>query len=590
MIKAIVDSKDNNKYINNLLLMLRDEEGYAMISDYFGKQLCDPNVDLKVDTLEGLFKYREIREEVLQRYMDQFVNHPSAVYLVSRIIMFKHFGIIKDSPGEYNGYDHKKFLQDYLFFYKNQLSEDEVDLIELYAILEDVKSLKLLMQIDRELSRRDDVVNPLRMKTIDAKVIENYKSEYMDSLITLEQARKMVEDPENKSYRYICKKNGDICYPSHMFCSSDGSSRYQNYIIQEDGTRIIQYQGPNGEVITKKEYKEYNEDLIEIYELKNYALFPKNGGEPYYRDIQITMKNGELYEYFWPFFEGNGKYGLRKQKFYEEERDESGKLEKDWHYAYRVTNTHSVNDGNYWEYKIPSNDLRWEYIVYNSGKQVNKGRLKAASKEHGKIRRENCDYIEQIEECLKNVVQYLELDKNRDNPYYNLVPQYDPNEVEFEEGDVEGFVLYGVNSNQLCISMQRGGVTSEKLAANKLFDGKLNRNMDFTGDVQAKIYIEKYLEGGLSSRSFYYNCTNSNNPNYGIGLGISDIDPNAIIGFANYDAGTSHAIKRLRVSMDKHNRISDILSEQSEASIHAELATLRYEYDITKIRQRNCWR
>ena len=30
--------------------MLRDEEGYSMISDYYGMQPFDPNVDLKVDS------------------------------------------------------------------------------------------------------------------------------------------------------------------------------------------------------------------------------------------------------------------------------------------------------------------------------------------------------------------------------------------------------------------------------------------------------------------------------------------------------------------------------------------------------------
>lgn len=111
--------------------------------------------------------------------------------------------------------------------------------------------------------------------------------------------------------------------------------------------------------------------------------------------------------------------------------------------------------------------------------------------------------------------------------------------------------------------------------------------MDFTGDVQAKIYIEKYLEGGISSKSCYYNCTNSNNPHFKIGLGISEINPDSIIGFELGDAGTSHAIKRLKVSMQRKKEISDILSEQSKRTPHGEVATLRYEYDITKIRERN---
>ena len=366
-----------------------------------------------------------------------------------------------------------------------------------------------------------------------------------------------------------------------MECSSDNSVRYKDYMVQKDGVCLTQYQGANAEEITKKKTKGYGNDIIESYEIKNMLIVPNDGSTPYRRDFQVTLKNGELYEYFWPTHDDNKRYGLRKKVFY----DMKDK------YAYTYTIPATEEDG-YFVHNMTDDNHGWKQNMYNNEQVVSKRRLYYA--EHYD---EDCEFIESVvkwrdsvESYLKDLVQAIDRanDEKQEDSYFKLVPQYDPNEVEFEEGDVEGFVLYGVNSNQLCISMQRGGVTSEKLAANKLFDGKLNRDMDFTGDVKAQIHIEKYLEGGLPSRSFYYNCTNPNNPYWGIGLGISNIDPNAIIGFAHHDAGTSHEIKKLRVKMERNKRISDIITEQSEATIHAELASLRYEYDITKIRQRNC--
>lgn len=227
LVISIVDSGKQSELASNLQLLLRDEEGFS--NEYLPPDL---KTDLRVDTLEQLENYSETRKGVLQKYIDQGYN-------IRNIILFKHFGIIKNSPGQYNKYEHKKLLKDYLQFNKTDLTEDELDLIEIYSILEDpTVDPEILKQIDEFLSSRDDVVTPLRMKSIDAKVVENYKREYMDSLITLEQARQMAEDPENKSYRYIFKKNGDICYPTKKECS-DGSCIYKDHIVTKQRRKII---------------------------------------------------------------------------------------------------------------------------------------------------------------------------------------------------------------------------------------------------------------------------------------------------------------------------------------------------------------
>ena len=62
------------------------------------------------------------------------------------------------------------------------------------------------------------------------------------------------------------------------------------------------------------------------------------------------------------------------------------------------------------------------------------------------------------------------------------------------------------------------------------------------------------------------------------------------IGFDTRDAGVSHAPKLLEPSMTKKD-ISQIIMGIPEIvnSRDGELAILRYEYDIRKIRERNWW-
>lgn len=580
LIKQIIDSGRKEEYVSNLLLFLRDEEGYSMISsiEYYDKNE-QKNLypfeqqlegDFRTETLEQLTAYRKRREDILDHYIDiclEKIKSPQTA--ISRIIMFKHFGILKDSPGEYKGYDHKKFLEDYLTFNKTELTGDEVDLVELYSILEDIDDPEILIQIDRFLSGREDVVTPLKMKTIDDKVTENYKREYVDSLLTIEQAREMAENPENESYRYIYKENGDICYPDHRECS-DGTKKYEDFIEEKNGNRIYQYKGKNGECITVTESK----DGTQRYEIENVEL-NSEGNVKFRGKISIVMRNGQIEEYFFPTHPSleNEEYGLKKNSGQEK-------------YGY--------------EAKVPVKGDSNSHDIYYMGTKNNPQVFirKTINNEDGKIKK--TEWVHQMPEMMQwrgsidlwkdnvevylhNLVQQIELAKNQKDieakSYFEKIPQYTQDEFQLEEGDVEGFVLYGVNKEQLCISMQRGDPTSEQLAENKLLKGKEN-------GLKERIYIEKHLEGGISSRSFYYSCTNPANSNYPIGIGVSKIDPNSIIGFSLFDAMTSHSIKSLRVIM-AHEKNSNILSQQSNSIHQSELATLRYEYDITKIRERN---
>lgn len=102
-----------------------------------------------------------------------------------------------------------------------------------------------------------------------------------------------------------------------------------------------------------------------------------------------------------------------------------------------------------------------------------------------------------------------------------------------------------------------------------------------------RIEVEKTLERGVSTRSLYYHYTSGLGSRADVGLAFTEIDPRAIIGFDIKDAGVDHRPKQLRPEMRKE-RISQIIRGDSEISdkTDGELAILRYEYDINKIRKR----
>lgn len=103
-----------------------------------------------------------------------------------------------------------------------------------------------------------------------------------------------------------------------------------------------------------------------------------------------------------------------------------------------------------------------------------------------------------------------------------------------------------------------------------------------------RIEVERTLEGGVSTRSLYYHYYSGLGCDADVGLAFTEIDPRSIIGFDTRDAGVSHRPKQLKPKMSKQ-KISQIIRGASEVSdsTHGEVAILRYEYDINKIRNRH---
>lgn len=254
----------------NILLMLRDEEFFEHEKEV-GQTITKPK---KLETVEQLSKYKETRNENYNNLIDN-----SKIDNKRKLILAKYFGNISNCAGEYNDYNHEEFLEDYLTFNRSEFSDYELDCIELYSIISKISDEKVLDTLNVYLEK-NQVISPVDMKSIDAKVIESYKKEYLDSILSIEEAERMIQT-DQKSEKYIEK--------------SDGRKVYKNRIIS--GNEIIYNRlSKNGELIqliqtpTSKKYK--CRDLI--YEVR----VGENGEELTEGDnrIQQLYENGQVLE------------------------------------------------------------------------------------------------------------------------------------------------------------------------------------------------------------------------------------------------------------------------------------------------------
>ena len=151
-----------------------------------------------------------------------------------------------------------------------------------------------------------------------------------------------------------------------------------------------------------------------------------------------------------------------------------------------------------------------------------------------------------------------------------IVQQYDP-EKEYKEGkdSYRFYLVKKVNRESLMLTAVR---------ENRHGGADINSGHGHHDRVQT----EKEYEGGLSTRSCYFKL----NPEGGsyVFLGFSTIDPNGIVGFyaggAGGDGGTTHSKKQLHPTMSATTPFSEILDSERGA----EIAIMRYEWDIDKIK------
>lgn len=286
LVRKIVDSKNPEKYIENFLLYLTDKD--------FGG---DNSEDFRTDTLEELDEYREKRETIFNRYIEENKD-------IKKVMSLKYFGNLSEIDFLK---DTEKILEDYLKFNQTDLTDEEMDLFELYYIFSNTFDEDVLNTLNELLAKRKDVITPARMRSIYLKIAETYKSEYVNSLFTLERAEEEVEKDEalikaasnsieayeisqNKSRRYIVKKHDNNIYFVDHKKTNDGKFIYRDCIVTKNDNNTqyrYQYIDKNGVIIIKDIIKE-NKPNGNVY-----SKYIMNG-------MAFMLKNGEPYQYYNP--------------------------------------------------------------------------------------------------------------------------------------------------------------------------------------------------------------------------------------------------------------------------------------------------
>lgn len=530
----------------NFLLRIRDEENPDLtdihISNYKTQHqsLSQFTLDHYYNTpktVEGLRNYKNSRNQLIDKELDGLINNDLAdadSYLdCQNLLKFKYFGNIRHN----DDYNHEYFLKDYLSFYTAEFSDYEISSIYLYSIIEQTDDIDVLKQIDKALSQTDHI-NPLDMKSIDSKVAEIYRQEYLNSTITLDKAKRMAESHENGSYKGLLKSDGTIVCEDHK--------------ILPDGTKQEKVVLPSGGIITKStsdgkssyeittaygntysEYKPYEIDINEDTHIEQSSNSEKQIIYSKFLDKPIVfhLQNSKVISCFL----NNNNENLVDSISNFQETD------------YQKTLNSILTDEKYRE------AIQTETIDIMLGKKT----LSLSS------------YFEKGEP-IKNDITPTE--KN-EQPVYFLNTTEETFFEHNERGFTSEFLMHKIN--------------------NTLGEKYLNETVENGIDrfsAEELVVINTSLEGGLTSISAYYN----NKPNDSIGY-VNKIHPNAIFSRAAQDAGVSHTRKNLNFAGKSTSNLMEFGTSKdrlafrnnqpgSVSHFSAEVAYLRYEWDITQIK------
>lgn len=530
----------------NFLLRIRDEENPDLtdihISNYKTQHqsLSQFTLDHYYNTpktVEGLRNYKNSRNQLIDKELDGLINNDLAdadSYLdCQNLLKFKYFGNIRHN----DDYNHEYFLKDYLSFYTAEFSDYEISSIYLYSIIEQTDDIDVLKQIDKALSQTDHI-NPLDMKSIDSKVAEIYRQEYLNSTITLDKAKRMAESHENGSYKGLLKSDGTIVCEDHK--------------ILPDGTKQEKVVLPSGGIITKStsdgkssyeittaygntysEYKPYEIDINEDTHIEQSSNSEKQIIYSKFLDKPIVfhLQNSKVISCFL----NNNNENLVDSISNFQETD------------YQKTLNSILTDEKYRE------AIQTETIDIMLGKKT----LSLSS------------YFEKGEP-IKNDITPTE--KN-EQPVYFLNTTEETFFEHNERGFTSEFLMHKIN--------------------NTLGEKYLNETVENGIDrfsAEELVVINTSLEGGLTSISAYYN----NKPNDSIGY-VNKIHPNAIFSRAAQDAGVSHTRKNLNFAGKSTSNLMEFGTSKDRLAFRnnqpgsvshssAEVAYLRYEWDITQIK------
>lgn len=533
-----------NELRDNFFLRIRDEEhpdlAYKAILNAKSQNRAPQQFTLDhrnnvPHTIDELKNYRNSRDKLIAKELADAEDREYGY--AQKLLIYKYFGNIREN----DKYDHEYFLKDYLSFYTADFSDYEISAIYLYSIIQQTKDIDVLKQIDAALSQTEHI-NPLDMKSIDSKVAEIYRQEYLNSTITLDKAKRMVETHENGSYKGLLKTDGTIVCEDH--------------ILTPDGTKQERSLLQTGEIITKSTIHEKSSYEIKMDDGKTYKQSEQ------FQPITFTVENNNV----------------------EITVDKEGSVHES------ITST--INNINYTYHLIDSN-----LVGFAVNGEEKRGLLPLAQKRLDPILA-NPDYA--------TIKTKLEPEISKRKKVASLSELFEdgqilPNDISHVSKGEQPVYFLNTTEETFFAHMERG-FTSKPLAlkinstlGEEYLDASLlpNNRIDSSVISTEELYvINNFLEGGLSSISAYYNNLSGNSDWVGY---VNKIHPNAIFLQNIGDGKVDHSKKKLNFPGNSTENLMEFGTSNDKLAYRnnkpgsvtasaAEVAYLRYEWDITQIK------
>lgn len=527
----------------NFLLSIRDEENPELTDTYISNmkdqkgyisQFTLNHYNNTPKTIEELRNYRNSRNQLIDKELAD-ADH----YLVAQnLLKFKYFGNIRHN----DNYNHEYFLKDYLSFYTANFSDYEISAIYLYSILEQTKDTDILKEIDKVLSQTEHI-NPLDMKSIDSKVAEVYRQEYLNSTITLDKAKRMAENHENGSYKGLLKADGKIICEDH--------------IILPDGTKQESVILPSGDIITKSSI-----DKDSSYEIK------MTDGNVYRSDTK-----------FEPI-----KFDISPATSVEITVDKDGNVNQSIStvlnnvpFNFHLTNSKLTSYSVLGTERTSLLDLAETKLhpILEDANYTNQ--LKQYELEIRK--RTNIADLQHLFTLGKKLNNDITPSTENEQPVYFLNTTEETFFQHMERGFTSEPLRHKINNTlgEKYLVANQGVTDSKAISAEELF------------------VINNSLEGGLTSISAYYNNTPQiSGEDSWVGY-VNKIHPNAIFMQSSGDGMVPHSRKNLSFAGKSTENLMEfgtskdslVFRNNKQGSVvnySAEVAYLRYEWDITQIK------
>lgn len=184
----------------------RQEKMQMAVNDFMMTNGTNETTLINLRNLDELDNYVQSRNKIY----DEYVEKVSAPDDVKEAISRKFFGM--PYVGEYDDTYNKKtlslkgmsryynletFTSDERTQTSGMFTNDELDQLELASIIDKIDDQDVLKEIYSSLSSREDVIRPHEFTKIREKVPRQYSKELVDTLLTVEKAKEMIEKGES---------------------------------------------------------------------------------------------------------------------------------------------------------------------------------------------------------------------------------------------------------------------------------------------------------------------------------------------------------------------------------------------------------